>query len=167
MFIWPSFFNITDVYCAKKRVEHACICPTMVTGLPVLKLYPPPKVGSSAARKWKFKFREEILICWYFSKISGQNRVFSYTFSPEILSLRFRLSRTTSDPTRLIRTRPDRLLFAIGDPNNSRWRFSWFKFLPIFLFEHRQKNVFVTSLVFYLVTIDTQKEAHSRIFVRA
>ena len=26
------FFNITDVFCAKKRVGHACICPRMVTG---------------------------------------------------------------------------------------------------------------------------------------
>ena len=26
------FFNITNVFCAKKRVGHACICPRMVTG---------------------------------------------------------------------------------------------------------------------------------------
>ena len=24
--------NITNVFCAKKRVGHACICPRMVTG---------------------------------------------------------------------------------------------------------------------------------------
>ena len=30
------------------------------------EVIPPPKVGSSAAKKRKFKFREEILICWYF-----------------------------------------------------------------------------------------------------
>ena len=40
------FFNInmiTDVFRAKTRVGHACIYPTMVTGQPILKLYPPPK----------------------------------------------------------------------------------------------------------------------------
>ena len=26
------FFNITNVFCAKKRVGHACICPRVVTG---------------------------------------------------------------------------------------------------------------------------------------
>ena len=25
-------FNITNVFCAKKRVGHACICPRMITG---------------------------------------------------------------------------------------------------------------------------------------
>ena len=28
----PFFFNITNVFCAKKWVGHACICPRMVTG---------------------------------------------------------------------------------------------------------------------------------------
>ena len=28
----PCFFNITNVFCAKKWVGHACICPRMVTG---------------------------------------------------------------------------------------------------------------------------------------
>ena len=28
----PLFFNITNVFCAKKWVGHACICPRMVTG---------------------------------------------------------------------------------------------------------------------------------------
>ena len=28
----PFFFNITNVFCAKKGVGHACICPRMVTG---------------------------------------------------------------------------------------------------------------------------------------
>tara|TARA_B100000524_G_scaffold221454_1_gene116735 strand:- start:1096 stop:1410 length:315 start_codon:yes stop_codon:yes gene_type:complete len=37
------FLNITKVFCAKKRVGHACICPRMVTGWPVLKLHPPKK----------------------------------------------------------------------------------------------------------------------------
>ena len=34
LFIWPPFFQIyiTNVFCAKKRVGHACICPMMVTG---------------------------------------------------------------------------------------------------------------------------------------
>ena len=39
------FFNITHVFCAKKRVGHACICPMMDIGWPVLKSYPPPKLG--------------------------------------------------------------------------------------------------------------------------
>ena len=51
LFIWPPFFQyLTDVFCAKKRAGHACICPRM-TGQPVLELYPPPQeVGSSAAK---------------------------------------------------------------------------------------------------------------------
>ena len=32
LFIWSLFFNITNVFCAKKWVGHACICPMMVTG---------------------------------------------------------------------------------------------------------------------------------------
>ena len=28
----PFFFNITNVFSAKKWVGHACICPRMVTG---------------------------------------------------------------------------------------------------------------------------------------
>ena len=31
-FFGHLFFNITNVFCAKKRVGHACICPRMVTG---------------------------------------------------------------------------------------------------------------------------------------
>ena len=30
-FFGHLFFNITNVFCAKKRVGHACICPRMVT----------------------------------------------------------------------------------------------------------------------------------------
>ena len=30
-FFGHLFFNITNVFCAKKRVRHACICPRMVT----------------------------------------------------------------------------------------------------------------------------------------
>ena len=64
-FSFPGFFNIHRTYAiielrsnrrlwrAKKRVGHACICPTMVTGQPVLKLYPPPKNGSPAANELK------------------------------------------------------------------------------------------------------------------
>ena len=43
LFFGHLFFNRTNVFCAKKRVGHACICPRMVTGSPVLKLYPPQK----------------------------------------------------------------------------------------------------------------------------
>ena len=53
-----QYAYITGVSCALKRVGHACICPTMVTGHPVLKAYSPPpsrppqkrKFGSSAAK---------------------------------------------------------------------------------------------------------------------
>ena len=33
-FYLATFFNITktNVFCAKRRVGHACICPRMVTG---------------------------------------------------------------------------------------------------------------------------------------
>ena len=54
IFIWPLFFNtITNVSCAKQRVlGHACMCPGMNTGQPLLTLYPPPSklVGFSAAK---------------------------------------------------------------------------------------------------------------------
>ena len=40
-----TFFSIyiRNVFCTKTRVGHACICPRMVTGEPVVKLYPPQK----------------------------------------------------------------------------------------------------------------------------
>ena len=31
-FFCHLFLNITNVFCAKKQVGHACICPRMVTG---------------------------------------------------------------------------------------------------------------------------------------
>ena len=52
-FIWPAFFQYNKRHFAKKRVGHACICHRMVTAQPVLKLYPPPKVSFSAAKKMK------------------------------------------------------------------------------------------------------------------
>ena len=51
LFIWPPvwlFFNSTDVSCAKKRVRHACTCPTMVTPsfekLKLSQITPPLKI---------------------------------------------------------------------------------------------------------------------------
>ena len=56
LFIWPPFFQyLTDVFCAKKRAGHACICPRM-TGQPVLELYPPPK-KLALLRLKQLKFR--------------------------------------------------------------------------------------------------------------
>ena len=39
------FFNITNVFCAKKRVGHACICPRNQDGhwLASFEVIPPPK----------------------------------------------------------------------------------------------------------------------------
>ena len=74
VFICPPFFaniiiNITNVFCAKKRVGHACICPRMVTSRPVLKLYPPPK--SKFSRGQKMKIPHWKLFSWsnFFLKI--------------------------------------------------------------------------------------------------
>ena len=49
--VWP-FFNITDIFCAKTRLGHACMRPNMVPSHPILKLSPPPnKVGFSEAKQ--------------------------------------------------------------------------------------------------------------------
>ena len=77
------FLNITKVFCAKKRVGHACICPRMVTGWPVLKLYPPPpkKVSFPAAKKkkiphWKlFSWSNFFLKILAFYCLCGENFV--------------------------------------------------------------------------------------------
>ena len=51
----PFFFNITNVFCAKKRVWHACICPRIVTGYSQFWSYTPPQNNCfSAAKKRKF-----------------------------------------------------------------------------------------------------------------
>ena len=47
--------NITNVFCAKTRLGHAYICPRMVTGQPVLKLYPPQKKFIFSRQKCHFK----------------------------------------------------------------------------------------------------------------
>ena len=52
LMVW--YATITNVFCANKRAGHTCICPSMVTGQPFLKLYPTPKkFGFSAAKKMK------------------------------------------------------------------------------------------------------------------
>ena len=44
LYLATFWFKITDVSCAKKRLGHACICPTtMVTGQSVLTFYPLPQ----------------------------------------------------------------------------------------------------------------------------
>ena len=51
------FFNITNVFCAKKRVGHACICPRMDTGPASFEVIPPKswlfrgqKIGNSPVK---------------------------------------------------------------------------------------------------------------------
>ena len=82
LFIWPPFFliYITNVFCAKKRVGHACICPKMVTGEQVLKLYHPPKVSLSAAKKVnKFSHWKRDAHAHFWKK--SQTQFFSSSFS--------------------------------------------------------------------------------------
>ena len=97
-----AFFNITDVFCAKKRVKHACmvvhgcICPRIDTCyIASFEVAPPRKVGVS--KKWKF--RGETLPNCCFCLVSAQkfwpNRKQNQTFISEKLSRRSHLSRTT------------------------------------------------------------------------
>ena len=61
------FFNITGVFCAKKRVGHACICPKIenVYWPASFEVIPPPipKVGSSAATKMKNPCGQNCCFC--------------------------------------------------------------------------------------------------------
>jgi len=109
------FLNITNVFCAKKRAGHACICPRMVAGEPILKLSPPPKklvfprpknnngnspLKTGCARPLLKKSQAPFFLLLF------------WLFLSEILSRRCQLSRTTSDPAcrvpnhRLIRPSP-------------------------------------------------------------
>ena len=130
MNITPIWICATDVvFCAKKRVEHACICPRMDTGSQFWSHAPPPPPN------WLFRGQKNgnckfpIENRCFRSKISGQNGI----FSAKILSRRFRLSRTTSDPSRLIRQRP------IDCDRGRHRQMKTDGFLPIFSFQHRQK----------------------------
>ena len=104
---------------------------------------------------WKFPICIENYFFW--SKLSGQNQN-GISFSAKFLSRRSRLTRTTSDPSRLIRPRPvncDRVY------RKSRWRFSP-GFCPFFLFEHRPEFLYRKP---DQVLIHTPKEALNRIFL--
>ena len=95
---------------------------------PVLKSPPPPPNWLFRGQKngnCKFPIENRC----FRSKISGQNGI----FSAKILSRRFRLSRTTSDPSRLIRQRP------IDCDRGRHRQMKTDGFLPIFSFQHRQK----------------------------
>ena len=133
-------------------MEHACTCPTMVTCQPVLKLYPlPQRVGSSAAKTMKILWAKLLLLL---ANISGQTAFFSANF----FSIQYRLSRTTSDPSRLIRPRP------IDCDRVSEQPVKVSQFFANFVFRKaQQKRVFSSD------TLSSHnlhpKEAHSRIFV--
>ena len=94
---------------------------------PVLKSPPPPNWLFRGQKNGNCKFPIENRC--FRSKISGQNGI----FSAKILSRRFRLSRTTSDPSRLIRQRP------IDCDRGRHRQMKTDGFLPIFSFQHRQK----------------------------
>ena len=59
IFIWPPFFNITNGFCGKRWVGHACICPRSQNAGPWLasfEIIPPlkNKVVFSAQKKYIF-----------------------------------------------------------------------------------------------------------------
>ena len=104
--VWPPFFqyNITDVFCAKKRLGHACICPTMVTGEPVLKLYPPP------SKSWLF--------CGQKMKIPHMNSCYCLLLSLEKKSDQSCVFFGGGGQRIAKSTTPDRLRIAMGYPNS-------------------------------------------------
>ena len=87
--------------CAKRRLGHACICPRIVHSHTVLKLYPPP------LKSWLFRGQEVANFGRNWLSLEQKNQAktawLSWLFC---FSLRYRLSRTTSDLTRLFRPRP-------------------------------------------------------------
>ena len=97
------FFNITNVFCAKKRVgQHAFICPRSqdVDGhwLASFEVIQPPK---------KFVFpRPENGNSPLKPAVSDIQNFGNFFFWGEILSRRYRLSRISRAPSRLIRPRP-------------------------------------------------------------
>ena len=94
--------------------------------LPLQKLaLPRPKKG---------KFRKEN--CCFYSKFSGQNGGFCICF--RFFSNRSRLSRTTSDPTRLIRPR------LIDYDRLSEQPVKISPTFAHYLFEHRKHKVFLS-----------------------
>ena len=85
---WLPFLSITHVFCAKRRLGHACICPKVVTGWPVVKLYPPQslffrgqkiadsplKTAVSDLKCWRFLFFGKRIVT-PFSTIANINRL--------------------------------------------------------------------------------------------
>ena len=74
--------------------------------IPVLILYPSQKVGSSAAKKWNFPRQKPKTSLVAVTDLKFQANIENGFFLAKILSRRSRLSRTTSNPSRLIRPRP-------------------------------------------------------------
>ena len=134
------FFNInmiTDVFRAKTRVGHACIYPTMVTGQPILKLYPPPKKLALPLPK-KGKFRGEAFC--FCSKFSGQNCVLFNVFQKFCHSdLDSREQQARSDPTRLIQPCP------IGCDRGSDQPVTIFPFFALFFRNNANKKFLIGS----------------------
>ena len=141
-------------------------CPTRIlgTGWPVLELYP-PKSWLFRSQKMKFWPVRTADYC-YCSKISKyQAQLQLAFFSAQNFVTQSRLSRTTGDPTRLIRPRPidcDRVCEQPVKPGFCPYFFQRFPRVLLFLFEHRQKHFYRLP---DLVTIYTPKEARSWSFV--
>ena len=124
------FLNITNVFCAKKRVGHACICPRMVTGASFEVIPPPKKLVFPRPKKWKFPTENclcfpDPIFFWKFWRFT--------VFAAKILSRRSRLSRWSRAPSRLIRPLP------IDCDRGPKQRVNIF---PVFGFELCQKKVF-------------------------
>ena len=144
LYLATFFFNVTDVFCTKRRVGHAGICPTMVTSRPVLKLYPPRSPKSWLFRGQKKKTPWVKLLC---SKISPNLRRCGGPGSAKILSLRSRLSRTTSHPSRLFRTRSTDCHKLTEQPVKTSRFWRYFRFF--FILEKRQKLFFIGYPIYY------------------
>ena len=100
--VWP-FFNITDIFCAKTRLGHACMRPNMIPSHPILKLSP-PQIKLAFPRPSNCKFREKN--CSREFKTFEAKQFIFYFLLICFVTLILRLSQTASDPTRLIRPRP-------------------------------------------------------------
>jgi len=80
------FFNLTNVFCAKKRVGHACICPRRGWSLAsrVLKLGsytpPPKKLVLPRPEKRKFPTENGMRTPTFEKKISGPFFFFFFFF---------------------------------------------------------------------------------------
>ena len=126
------FLNITNIFWAKKRVGHACICPRgQGPGWSLASQfwsYTPPKLVFPRPKNWIFPTEN----CCSWSKCFLKKMAFS-VFSAKILSRRSRLLRRSRAPSRLIRPRP---IYCDAGPKQTVENF------PVLGGRNRQKKVF-------------------------